>query len=295
MNKNIVCFGEVLWDVLPSESIAGGAPMNVAIRLQSLGVKSEIISKVGNDDLGKSLVAIISSKNVSAKLVQIDNQLPTGEVIVHLDSNGSAKYDIVYPSAWDGITVTDDAINAVKSADAFVFGSLSCRDNVSKATLYSLIKVAKYKVFDINIRPPFYSIDLLLDLMKLSDFIKLNDDELLEVAAELGSKSSNVEENILFISKKTSTDTICISKGNKGAILYKNNTFYSHSGFKVNVSDTIGAGDSFLAALLSKLLYEDNYQDAIEFACAVGALVAAEKGANPEISIEQITNKINEN
>lgn len=295
MTQQIVCFGEVLWDVLPTESIAGGAPMNVAIRLQSVGIQSSIISKIGNDQLGQSLIDMITDRKVETSLIQIDKQLPTGEVLVHLDAKGSATYDIVYPSAWDGIVVNDSNINAVKAADALVFGSLACRDQVSKSTLFELLPHAKYTVFDVNIRPPFYSISLLLDLMKLSDFIKLNDDELLEVASELGSKSKDIEENIQFLSQLTHTETICITKGDKGAVLYKNNTFYTHEGFNVEVADTIGAGDSFLAALLSKVLYQDDCNDSLEYACAVGALVASKKGANPTITSDQIFEMINRN
>lgn len=295
MTQQIVCFGEVLWDVLPTESIAGGAPMNVAIRLQSVGIQSSIISKIGNDQLGQSLIDMITDRKVETSLIQIDKQLHTGEVLVHLDAKGSATYDIVYPSAWDGIVVNDSNINAVKAADALVFGSLACRDQVSKSTLFELLPHAKYTVFDVNIRPPFYSISLLLDLMKLSDFIKLNDDELLEVASELGSKSKDIEENIQFLSQLTHTETICITKGDKGAVLYKNNTFYTHEGFNVEVADTIGAGDSFLAALLSKVLYQENCNDALEYACAVGALVASKKGANPTITSDQIFEMINRN
>jgi fructokinase len=289
MAHQIVCFGEVLWDVLPTESIAGGAPMNVAIRLQSLGVSSAVISKIGTDALGQTLVDIISDKKVATDLIQLDHLLPTGEVLVHLDAKGSATYDIVYPSAWDGILVSEANTEAVKAADALVFGSLACRDQVTKSTLFELLKSAKYKIFDVNIRPPFYSTELLLELMHLSDFIKLNDDELLEVASKLGSKSTDIEENIEFLAQLlTQTKTICITKGDQGAVLYQNNTFYSHNGYKVEVADTIGAGDSFLAALLSKVLYQDDCNEALEYACAVGALVASKKGANPVITSNQI-------
>lgn len=288
MSKKIVCFGEVLWDVLPTEKIAGGAPMNVSIRLQSLGIETKMISKIGNDDLGKELLNIIKDKNVDTSLIQIDETHATGEVLVKLDANGSATYDIVYPSAWDSILISKDTIDAVREADAFVFGSLASRDTISRNTLLTLLKEAKYKIFDVNIRPPFYSFTFIKELMELSDFVKLNDDELLEVAHALGSSSDVIEDNILFLSKETNTKTICVTKGKDGAVLYIDNQFYRHNGFEVKVIDTIGAGDSFLAALLSKVLYTHDYQKAIEFGCAVGALVASHKGANPVISDEEI-------
>jgi fructokinase len=288
MSKKIVCFGEVLWDILPTEKIAGGAPMNVSIRLQSLGIETKMISKIGNDEFGEELLNIIKDKNVDTSLIQIDKTHTTGEVLVKLDDNGSATYDIVYPSAWDSILITKENIEAVREADAFVFGSLASRDTISRNTLLTLLKEARYKIFDVNIRPPFYSFTFIKELMELSDFVKLNDEELVEVAHALGSNSDVIEDNILFLSKETNTKTICVTKGKDGAILYSDNQFYSHKGFSVQVVDTIGAGDSFLAALLTKVLYNHDYEKAVEFGCAIGALVASYKGANPVISDDKI-------
>ncbi|MEC4005102.1 carbohydrate kinase [Flavobacterium sp. SUN052] len=288
MNKKIVCFGEVLWDVLPTEKIAGGAPMNVSIRLQSLGIETKMISKIGKDSLGNALLEIIKNKNVATSLIQIDEKLSTGEVLVHLNENGSATYDIVYPSAWDKIELNDENKKAVQEADALVYGSLACRDEVSRSTLLSLLKLAKYKIFDVNLRPPFYSISFLKEMMDLADFVKLNDEELLEITQALGSKTDSIHDNILFLSELTNTKTICVTKGKDGAVLYSNNQFYSNNGIEVKVADTIGAGDSFLAALLSKVLYTNDYSYAVEFGCIVGALVASHKGANPEISADAI-------
>lgn len=293
MSKKIVCFGEVLWDVLPNEKIAGGAPMNVSIRLQSLGIETKMISKIGNDNLGKELLSCIKEKNVDTSLIQIDEKLATGEVIVKLDSKGSATYDIVYPSAWDNILISQDNIEAVREADAFVFGSLASRDIITRNTLLTLLREAKFKIFDVNIRPPFFSFSFLKDLMELSDFIKLNDEELLEICSEFGSNAEVIEENIVFLSKLTNTRTICVTKGKDGAILYIDNQFYKHNGFVIKVIDTIGAGDSFLASFLSQFLYTKDYNKAIEFGCAIGALVASNKGANPEISSEEINKLIN--
>ncbi len=282
-----------MWDVLPNEKIAGGAPMNVCIRLQSLGIEAKMISKIGNDVLGKELLEIIKNNNVATNLIQIDNQLATGEVLVHLNETGSATYDIVYPSAWDKIELFDENILSIKQADAIVYGSLACRDDVSKNTLLELIKVAKYKIFDVNIRPPFYSILFLKEMMELADFVKLNDDELLEVAHALGSKSDDIETNIVYLSQLTNTTSICVTKGKDGAVLFTNNQFFNHKGFAVKVADTIGAGDSFLAGFLSKFLYEKDFHKAVEFGCAVGALVASSKGANPKITTQDIESFIN--
>ena len=283
-----VCFGEVLWDVLPTERVAGGAPMNVAIRLQSLGIDSAIISRIGNDIAGQLLIDIIQQKQVNTSLIQTDFALPTGEVLVHLDETGTASYNIINPSAWDMIEYNDVNCKAVAAADVFVFGSLSCRNEVSKNTLFRLLDHAAFKVFDVNLRAPFYSMELIEMLMNRADFIKLNDEELMIVAAAIGATFTNIEASIQFIAAKTNTEAICVTKGKDGAVLYINQNFYYHSGFKVTVADTIGAGDSFLAALLSKLLQSVPHDELLPFACAVVSMVASKQGANPQITTDEV-------
>ncbi len=293
MKTNVVCFGEVLYDVFPTHKKIGGAPLNVALRLASLGVNAQIISRIGNDEIGKELVAFIQENNVSTDTIQIDETYSTGEVLVQLDKKGSASYTINYPVAWDEIQATTESKNAVKRADALVFGSLVCRDETSYKSLLSLIKIAKYKIFDVNLRAPFYTKELLINLMKQADFIKFNDDELYEISEYLNSPFHSLEQNILFIAEQTQAKSICVTKGNHGAVLYHNGKMYYNSGYKISVADTVGAGDSFLGGLLSKLLTNEEPQKAIDFACALGALVASNEGANPKITNEEIAKFMN--
>ncbi|MFV5684187.1 carbohydrate kinase family protein [Flavobacterium sp. GB2R13] len=285
---SIVCFGEVLFDVFPTHKKIGGAPLNVALRLASLGVKAQIISRVGNDEIGREMLDYIKKNGISTNSIQIDETLSTGEVLVQLNDKGSASYTINYPVAWDKIECNPEAENTVKKADAFVFGSLVCRDLTSYQTLLELINYAKYKIFDVNLRAPFYTKEILISLMLQSDFIKFNDDELYEISAFLNSPYHSLEQNILFIAERTNTKHICITKGSHGAVLFYNEKMYYNSGYKIDVVDTVGSGDSFLASLLSKLLTTNEPQKAIDFACAMGALVAKNTGANPKISIKEI-------
>lgn len=287
-NINIVCFGEVLYDVFPTHKKIGGAPLNVALRLASLGVNAQIISRIGNDEIGKELLEFIQANNVSIDTIQIDNTYPTGEVQVQLDQKGSASYTINYPVAWDEIAVTPEAKNAIKNADVLVFGSLVCRDENSYKTLSSLLKIAKNKIFDVNLRSPFYTDDILIKLMNQADFIKFNDDELFEICAMYNSPFHSLDQNIHFIAEKTNTKQICVTKGSHGAVLYSSGKMFYNSGYKVKVADTVGSGDSFLAGLLYQLFTENNPQNAIDFACALGALVAQNEGANPKITMEEI-------
>jgi fructokinase len=289
---NAVCFGEVLWDVFPTYKNIGGAPLNVALRLQSFGVNSAIISRIGDDKNGKEILQYINAKGVDTANIQLDKINETGRVKVILDKDGSAHYEIEYPVAWDRIEVTEKVVETVSSADAFIFGSLACRDDITKKTLLELLQYSNNKVFDVNLRPPFYSMELLVDLMNKSDFIKCNDEELIEICDALNFSSESIMEQIEFLAQQTETEQICVTRGKEGAILMHSGHFLENNGYPVQVADTVGAGDSFLATLISQLLYKKDAEEALNYACAVGALVASKEGANPELFDVDISNTI---
>ncbi|GAA3620578.1 carbohydrate kinase family protein [Flavivirga jejuensis] len=291
--KNIVCFGEILWDVFPNHKKIGGAPLNVAIRLQSLKNNVAIISSRGDDAKGEKIIEFIKEHGVDAEHIQIDKKLKTGKVKVMLNQKGSASYDIKFPRAWDNIQLTEDAKEITKNSDAFIFGSLVARDDTSRKTIYALLKLASYKIFDVNLREPYYTKEVLNNLMNEADFIKFNDDEIFEIAKQYGGSQRSLEQTIKFIAEQTNTKSICVTKGRHGAILYYKDAFYYNSGYKVVVVDTVGAGDSFLASLIDKLLKGASPQNAIDFACAVGALVASNEGANPKIKTQDIESFMN--
>lgn len=283
-----VCFGEVLWDVFPDHEKIGGAPLNVALRLNSFGDKVAMISSVGNDNLGNQLISYLKENNLTSEFVQIDREYQTGEVNVTLDAKGSASYEIKYPVSWDFIKLNDNIINLVKTSKVFIYGSLICRNSVSKQTLYKLIDHANFKVFDVNLRAPFYSFELLGELMSKANFVKFNDEELELIAKNFDSKYNSIEENVNFIAEKFDLSHICVTRGGDGALLWIEGKIYNNSGYPVIVKDTVGAGDSFLASLVFKLTHDSHPQDALNFACAVGALVAGSEGANPIISESDI-------
>lgn len=283
-----VSFGEILFDVFLEHKKIGGAPLNVASRLNSLGGDVAMISGVGNDANGKKLVDYLNNLGINTKAVQVNDTYPTGIVNVILNEKGNASYDINYPAAWDKIESSAENIAIVKNADFFVYGSLSSRDSVSRDTLKELLAVAKYKIFDVNLRIPHYTKKNVLDLLNSADFLKFNDDELNEICDDLNSNKKSLEQNIKFIAEKTKTPTVCVTLGSHGAVLYHENKFYHNSGFKVNVVDTVGSGDSFLASLIIMLLNGKDPQYAINFASAVGSIVAQSEGANPVISQSEI-------
>jgi len=286
--SKIVCFGEVLWDVFPNHKKIGGAPLNVATRLQSFKNDVAMISAIGNDSLGELILEYLKEHHINSSEIQVLDHFETGEVAVTLNDKGAASYKIVHPKAWDKIQFTEKASAVVKNADAFVFGSLITRDEVSKNTLYKFLELPNYKVFDVNLRKPFYEKKILIELMQKANFIKFNDEEIYEIAAFLNSPYKNLEQNIHFLSKETNTKHICVTKGEHGAVLLYDNKMFYNSGYQIKVADTVGSGDSFLATLISDLLQKENPQKAIDKACAVGALVAQKEGANPFISDKEI-------
>ncbi len=292
LNKkiNAVSYGEVLFDVFDDEKKIGGAPLNLALRTASFGFPVSMISAVGNDEDGKVICDYINENQVNTSGIVTKKDYETGIVQVTLNDHGSATYEIKFPSAWDFIGLNDDITNIVKNADVFFFGSLICRNDVSRNTLFSLLdsNPEMFKVFDVNLRKPYYNIELLKQLMNKADFIKFNDEEILEIASELGFKSDNLEENIRFISDKTKTNSICVTLGKRGSVLLWNGKMYQHAGYTVIVADTVGAGDSFLASLIAKLLSDKNPDSALDFASAVGALVASYNGANPKLRNDEI-------
>ena len=290
-NPILLCFGEVLWDLLPTGKIAGGAPMNVAYHANNLGLSTRMVSRVGTDALGAELLAFLNSKGVSIQYIQTDPVLPTGTVNVTLNEQGSPAYEIVQPVAWDHISPTEDLHDIAMEADALVFGSLACRSERTKNTLLELLEVATLRVFDVNLRRPFYSQALLEELLSKADIVKLNDEELAIIAAWNGVGGGEAEQ-LRFLKEKFQLELLILTKGDKGAACLDESGCHTHPGFPVVVKDTIGSGDAFLAAFLSKLLAGADSPECLAFACALGALVATKQGGTPEIDPLKINNLI---
>ncbi len=291
-NQTIVCFGEVLWDLLPSGKIAGGAPMNVAYHAKVFGLQSQMVSRVGVDDLGKELLVFLSDKGIPTNFVQRDHNFPTGTVNVKLDEKGSPSYEIVQPAAWDYIHPEEAAKQAVKEAGTLVFGSLACRTERTKKTLLELLELATVRVFDVNLRQPFFSKDLLETLLAKATMVKMNDEELETLSAWFGA-SGDEANRMNYLKEQFQLDALIVTKGALGAAFLNENNHYTHPGFKVKVQDTIGSGDAFLGAFLSKLLGGASAEESLETACAAGALVATKKGATPDYSPSELFQNLN--
>jgi len=293
MQQYICCFGEVLWDMLPSGKLPGGAPMNVATHLQNLGIPAKMISRIGKDELGAEIKAFLESKNCTTEWIQEDETLTTGWVKVQLSEKNEATYTIVHPVAWDFIQTNEATQQLVNQASALVFGTLASRDDTSYQTLLSILKnlpqeTHVLKVFDINLRPPHYSQGLIEEFLQYADIVKLNEDEL-KIVAKWYEIEGDEENQLREISQKFNLNTLIVTKGGDGAILLRlendgKKHFYQQAGYKVVVADTIGSGDSFLAGFLKNILNGKSSEYALNFACAIGAVVASHSGANPAIT-----------
>jgi fructokinase len=287
-NPKLICFGEVLWDLLPSGKIAGGAPMNVAFHANNLGLSAQMISRVGDDLLGAELLGFLNEKGISTRHIQFDDTYPTGIVEVTLNCAGSPGYRIVEDVAWDHISINKELQDlSLLEADVLVFGSLACRSTQTRQTLLSLLDAATLRVFDVNLRRPFYSKELLEELLSNADIAKLNDEELRILAAWNGAHGSETDQ-LYFLKQRFGLEVLILTKGSQGAVCMDDTGYHVHPGFAVTVQDTIGSGDAFLAAFLSKMLAGANTPECLEYACALGALVATRQGGTPNVTRQEI-------
>ena len=288
----VVCYGEILWDVLPTGEVPGGAPMNVAYHLNKLSHSPAVITRIGMDERGNKLIGLLEGKNISTAFVQLDKLLPTGIVYATPNEHHEMEYDIVAPVAWDVIEWNDDLPGLFNDENYFVYGSLIARNMTSRDTLFRLLDVAKNKVLDINLRPPHYDNRLLHDLLSKADIAKLNAAELNFISSWFGNYSTT-EDKMKVVLDKFDLRTVVVTRGGEGAMINIEGKTYSHPGFKVVVQDTVGSGDSFLAAIISGLIEKREPQAILEFACAVGALVTSKKGGWPDYDLKDVQALIN--
>lgn len=283
----VVCFGEMLWDVLPAGARPGGAPMNVAYHLQKLGLRPAVITRVGADENGRQLVQILKSNGIATDYMQTDAQQQTGVVLASLNERAEATYDIVKPVAWDFIQEQEDLKKLVADARYFVFGSLAARNDTSRDTLFKLLEQANIKVLDINLRPPHFSKELVEELLHHGTILKINDQELQAIAGWYNAFES-LEEGMRLLQNKFGIETVVTTRGSHGALLLMHGKIYAHPGFSVTVKDTVGSGDAFLAALLFGLNNNTPPDEALAFANKLGAFIASREGACPAYDVADV-------
>jgi fructokinase len=284
MKKRVVGLGEVLWDLLPERRCLGGAPANFAYITTLMGDQGIVASRVGEDSRGIEALRRMEELGLNIDYVETDREHPTGTVNVELDGNGQARFEIAHPVAWDFLEWTPDWQRLAETADAVSFGSLAQRSATSRATIRQFLAATSprtLKVFDVNLRQSYYSWEVLSECMRLADIVKLNDDELPKIMSlskishrdELSSARRLLEEYHLKI--------VCVTRGERGSLLVRGKDTSAHPGFKVQVADTVGAGDAFTAGLVHEYLHGAALDLMNEVANLVGAWVASEVGAMP--------------
>lgn len=287
-NRKILCFGEVLWDNLPAGKKPGGAPMNVALHLHNAGQFVTMVSKVGNDEAGIELLGFLEDSGISTKLIGVDDSLPTSQVLVHLDESNNATYEICEPVAWDNIRPTDSLVQEAGESGIIIFGSLAARNQETRKTLLSLLETGAVRVMDVNLRKPYDKQDTVSQLLKKSDIVKLNDDELGTIFSWYNRQLPDESSRMKWLADYFNLTMVCVTRGEKGACLLFEGEIFDHPGFKVETHDTVGAGDAFLSGLISSFIDGKSMEDALALACATGAYVASQEGATPEYDAEQI-------
>jgi fructokinase len=277
--------GEVLWDQLPQGDVLGGAPANVAYHAGQLGAESYIVSAVGKDKLGDEIISRLSNKDINLLISRVS--YPTGTVKVTLDNKGIPDFVIIRDVAWDYIELTDERLKLAKQLDAVCFGSLAQRNNVSHNAItkfLTLVPEKALKIFDINLRQNFYSKELITESLKISNILKINDDELIVVAKLFGWEGD--EETLCRKLLETfQLKMVAYTCGTKGSYLYSREEKSFMETPVVDVKDTIGAGDAFTAGLMVSLLNGNTLRKCHALAVEISAFVCENEGAMPEYSM----------
>ena len=287
-NKEILCIGEVLWDRLPDKSVPGGAPMNVALHLSQFGYNALISSSIGNDKAGQDLLQFIKNAGVNTGLIQTNYELPTSEVPVYLDKDNNPTFDILEPVAWDKLELTDTLIETAQNAGMIIYGTLASRNEITRNTILSVLEYDNIKLIDINLRPRYEKQEVVEQLVRHADIVKMNEEELLTIAGWYNLKQSDLKELMKWFAGTYKLDLICVTRGKNGALVLDQEEIFEHNGFKVYPVDTVGSGDAFLAGFVSCLFDGKSSKEALNFACALGAYVATKAGATPEYQLGEV-------
>jgi len=284
MKKLVVGLGEVLWDILPQRTQLGGAPANFAYMTRLFGDDGIVASRVGADERGCEVRRRMQDLGLPLTYVQSDNEHPTGVVKVELDEKGHPRFEIAAGAAWDYIEWTPELQCLAGKADAVCFGSLAQRSPVSHQTIRRFVAAARpetLKVFDVNMRQSYFSYEVLSESMKLANIVKLNDEELPKFMSL--SNLGHVDE--LSSAKRLISlydlDLVCLTRGCRGSLLVTRTESHEHRGFKIQVADTVGAGDAFTAGLVHEYLRGAPLEGMNETANLAGAWVASQVGATP--------------
>ncbi|TDT89196.1 fructokinase [Pseudodesulfovibrio indicus] len=279
-----VGLGEILWDVLPSGRMLGGAPANFAYHVNALGGAGVPVSRVGDDDLGREALSLLVRKGLNIDAVSVDPDHATGTVDARVDESGVATYVFPDDVAWDFLVPDEIGLALAARADAVCFGTLAQRSPVSRETIRHFLARAQHalKVYDINLRQDFYTPEIIAGSLDLADVLKINDDELRTVSSLFGLPSDE-RGALRALMERHSLRLAVLTRGGAGSLILSPDGESDLPGRKVAVADTIGAGDSFTAALVVGYLAGRSLDEINGFAARVAAYVCARPGGMPDM------------
>lgn len=278
--SEILCVGEVLWDSLPVGLFLGGSPFNVACHLRAAGLTVSMVSRVGSDRLGDEVLRRAARYGVGTDLIQVDEALPTGFVRVTVDDAGDSTFDILVPAAWDALAPDAALLKRAAGARAIVYGSLAQRSAVARRTIERLWETEALMVFDVNLRPPHVDREIVTRSLQRADVVKVNHHEMRTLASWFDLPAAG-RDAAAGLAERFGCDVVCLTRGRKGAGLWRDGTWTDHPGFAVEVRDTVGAGDAFLAVLLAGLFAGTESSALLKNANLIGAYVVTQFGAVP--------------
>ena len=290
----ILGIGELLWDVLPEGPRLGGAPANFTVMAGRLGDHAAILSRIGRDELGRRAMEQLDPFPVDAGKVQVDSAHETGRVTVAL-RDGQPSYTIHHPAAWDFLELSDDWVQLAERANAICFGSLAQRSAVSRQTIQTLVSQTQascFRVFDVNLRSPFYSGEVVQESLELANVVKMNDAEV-PLVLELLGLTSGLEEALAperlrlgaerVLDEFPELQLVAVTRGGSGSLLVRRDEWNEHPGVPAVIADTIGAGDAFTAAMAHYLLRGAPLAILNEAGNRWGSWMASQSGAMPRL------------
>ena len=290
----IVGIGEALWDMLPEGKKIGGAPANFAYHVSQFGLQSQVVSAIGNDNLGDEIMENFRSKALNTSIEKVD--YPTGTVQVRLDAEGVPCYDIKENVAWDNIPFTSRLKQLAEKTCAVCFGSLAQRSTISRQTINDFLDTipegeGQYKIFDINLRQNFYTQDIIRSSMQRCNILKINDEELVTIGQLFGYPYTNPQDLCRTLLAEYQLDMLILTCGAHGSYVFTTNNVSFIDTPKVQVTDTVGAGDSFTATFISAILKGKTIREAHQLAVNVSAYVCTKNGAMPKLP-ENLTSEL---
>lgn len=284
MNEIVVGMGEALWDVLPEGKKIGGAPANFAYHVSQFGLPSCVVSAIGDDALGKEIIENFTSKGLDQLIAEVP--YPTGTVQVEIDQTGIPLYDIKENVAWDNIPYTEHLDALAKKTKAVCFGSLAQRNVVSRETINHFLDTMPKDddsliVFDVNLRQGFYNKEILCKSMQNCNILKINDEELITVSRMFGYPGIDLQDKCWILLGKYNLKMLILTCGINGSYVFTPGNVSFQPTPKVEVADTVGAGDSFTAAFIASILKGKSVTEAHTIAVKTSAFVCTQKGAMP--------------